>query len=75
MTPDNGKSVSPFKRFFSSSSCSGLIRNLDNSAKKFEPYSDQPNANCETSAKANTCKKVEKPAKMTVSGTFVNVSF
>ena len=37
--------------------------------------SDQPKANCETSAEAKTRKKAEKPAKITVSGTFINVSF
>ena len=81
--PDNGKSFPPIKLFSSSSSSSSLIENLNVSTKTSElskiikassetfaeiqkQPSDQPKASCE---------KAENPAKITVSGTFINVSF
>ena len=62
-----------------STKTSELLKTFKASSQTFAEIkklpSDQPKASCEMSAEAKTCKKAEKPAKITVSGTFINVSF
>ena len=73
--PDNSNPFPPIKTFSSSSSCSSIVEDLIAFTRNSE-FADQSKASSEASTSAvKTCKEAEKPAKITVSGTFINVSF
>ena len=75
ITPShNSKPFYAIETFSSSSSCSSIIEDLIDFTDSSE-FSENSKASFKTSSEIEIFKEAEKPAKISLSGNFINVSF